>query len=59
MFRVNIVFFLSSFIYLLIYLFFFFCNKQDITLISQHFIIIQSDQNLCPLKINRYYRIHE
>ena len=43
MFWVNMVFFLSSFIYI--------CNKQDITSIYQHFIIIQSDQDRCPLKV--------
>ena len=43
MFRVNMVF--VSLFFLL-----FFGNKQqDITSLSQHFIIIQSDQDLCPL----------
>ena len=43
MFRVNMVFFLSS-------LFYFFGNKQqDIISLSQYFIIIQSDQDLCLL----------
>ena len=32
-------------------------KQQDIMLISQHFIIIQSDQDLCPLEINESYRI--
>ena len=50
MLRANVVFFLS----------FIFGNKQqDITSISQHFIIIQSDQDLCPLQINEYYRMCE
>ena len=41
MFMVNVVFFLP---------FLFFSNKQqDITLLSHYFIIIQSDQDLCPL----------
>ena len=52
-FRINRVFFLSSFFYLFILLFFifffffFFGNRQE-RIVSQHFIIIQSDQDLCP-----------
>ena len=47
---VNMVFFCLFFFF---FFFFFFCKKKktqkDVTSLSQHLIIIHSDQDLCPL----------
>ena len=50
MFSVTMVLFFSFLNFYFIYLFIYFGSKQqDITLLSQHFIIIQSDRVFCPL----------